>query len=552
MSRTLLVSLVIALLLSACAHPLQRGRSALDEENYERAEAIAQNAVERRSDDPRGHLLYAEVLVAQKRYAEALPYARRAAHGEAEGATALTLYGDILGKLEQDPQLRARAYDRALELDPDALPQARFIESLQALTQSQLSPWDEPERLWAIERLFQIDPNFVADLDPQTLARQMYVVAQVHAAKGDLKEAVVYMGNAIARFGDPDELAAADLERAQRAHEWRFEMGELHLRRGHRREALESWKTYLEGVSELRAESPQAQLAEADRRYLSVGQSARYYGDAELAAGIWRAAVGLEAGDVLEGVELPEHPSPAVIAERLGRLELMREEPAAYARIAEDSSRGFADAHDRAMLRASGAQCDVAPEALEAFVMCFENRRDVRSLLVERLIDAGEYDAAMVVAQQGISALPTGKNLELGMKAALYAAQPSTFIALFGRRRVISDGVTRFLGAHDAENVDAEAARLLAASVGEADAATVAAAASYLREIRPSDIELFITHLRALMATGDADGARQEVRDFLDQREPTPRLRHDVAEALAGKVDDGTMEEILGWFEAQP
>ena len=101
MHKTLFLSLTL-LLLTSCAHPLQRGRDALEDEDYERAREIAEEAIDDKEDGPRAHLLYAEELVAQGRFEEALPYARRAARGEAEGADGLCLYGDLLGKLRRE------------------------------------------------------------------------------------------------------------------------------------------------------------------------------------------------------------------------------------------------------------------------------------------------------------------------------------------------------------------------------------------------------------------------------------------------------------------
>lgn len=211
-------------LLAWCRHREGRAESAV---------AAMEEAVQREPSSGIRHLHLAQMLLEQKRYAEAYAAAEQATQGSAAGFLAYKLKGDAeltLGMLKQAEESYLRAASRNPR-DPD---------SLLALAIAQQRVWKYAEARASLQKGLREFPHD---------ARFPLHFGELLSDPG----APVVMQSPDAAVSHLERALALDASLAE-AH---YELGKLSLRRGHAAEAL----SHLEAAAQLDPSNPQIRLA---------------------------------------------------------------------------------------------------------------------------------------------------------------------------------------------------------------------------------------------------------------------------------------------------
>lgn len=459
-------------------------------------EAVWEQAVEQRPDDPRIHVGYASYLGARGRVADAMAYleslpAEVAASPEIDLLRVKVYAGE--GRLDEARSVLARM--RELHGND---PLTSFAAARIAMAEGRL---DDASALMR---------SVAEELDRPDLYR---LLAQLEAARGDLRSALAAAEQALATNAAPD--------------------ASLYRMRNRLLAAREDWEGLLRSLGQMRREGPgwatperiqlvhaQYQLGRTNRARALLD---RLLEDEPTPAAI-RTFVRYEAGEQPERARdllrkaIERHPKNPALAGTLAQLELANDRPEAaleslahfgdpeqlppplrliraraYARLdrwpeAEAEARAAFEAERRPPMAAGILASTLrAQDRLDAAVAILEDARSERSLSGEDLwllgrmhLDRGDLEQARVVLEEAVGAAPelyearndlafvlaeTGEDLDRAMdlarqaKAALpeNAAVADTLGRLYFRRGLLEPALSEFRSAISLADADDDA-----------------------------------------------------------------------------------------------
>lgn len=227
-SKTLPLLVGAALLSAACHGPLKPGLDALAEGNYPKAEKHARSGLQKDRQDPDLNLLMADALVGEKKFKQALPYARRAYEaGAAPGPAARTL-GKVLWEIDETFE-SLRVWRVAREVDPSLVPDADYIRALERAVAVAEKNADAETELEFRSELRSIAADHAEATD-----------AQIIATRERVAETLVREGNYEAAIAVYEALSA---EREQ--PKYPFERGRLLARLGEDKRAIAAFEQFI-------------------------------------------------------------------------------------------------------------------------------------------------------------------------------------------------------------------------------------------------------------------------------------------------------------------
>ena len=252
-----------------CHRPLRSGLNALADGNTERARKHARAGLQKDRSDAKLNLLMADALIAEERWRDALPYAKRAFDDPSLKAEA----GRSLGKVywELDETMDAlRAWRTAREADPTAVGDDDYTRALERAIGVANNSADP-----ASELLFRLE---LLELDPE---HEQATAAMIHAARERYAVVLTREGNyenAVEQYGI---LAQAQPDRA----EYPYQQGILLAQLGEDDRAIAAFERFVEASDETKRAQHLREVAQDAEKLGAFVVAVHFYEEAIKAIG---------------------------------------------------------------------------------------------------------------------------------------------------------------------------------------------------------------------------------------------------------------------------
>ncbi len=248
---------IIATLSTGCMHAYERGQNALLQNDYNSAQQFARQGLDENKNHPESNLLMAQVLSAQKRFGDALPYAQKAIqakHLQADaGRTLGKIYWELGRALEAVETWKiARAADSNSVRDDD------FQRALEAALALAVSRRDAEATLQIRTDLHTLNQNH-PEATHELLHASREDLARTRIQQGRLEDAIALYTDLLTEQSEPEKNATYNLE-----------LGTLLVRMERHEEASKAWQ---QAVAQAPAAKKEETLFEIARRAESLGEA---------------------------------------------------------------------------------------------------------------------------------------------------------------------------------------------------------------------------------------------------------------------------------------